>query len=450
MQSNHDQIINDALWKFHKDEEINIIPESLPIVKDFCKAKKMDSNLFAGLEVLFIQHHLGPFIPRIQEMVNYGLELSRCWFVDIPYSTNDQILDKLKKMGCPENQMAIPFNDPIAHYSRRQIDRIEWILSRLAKKNNRRILIIDDGGYFVRTLNHHKNQNKKLLSQLKERHMNLVEQTTRGQNYLESKEGKQVLDDLRIPAVSIARAHTKYDLESPFIGAAVIKVAKRRLEEIHRLGNELGRVLVFGYGAVGKETVRELLNFDLDEPVEVYDERISSEKIDKEINSQRVNALACFPEKGFYDTVFGCTGDHSIDRIEELGILSEGAVLISGSSAAVEFNREEFIHHAYEHDKDNFFILDAEKTRQEGIHAPIHMQLNGKKFSFLNAGFPINFDGNLECVPYLIIQLTHGMLVAAAKESLECKEVGLHRLNDADDNWFNENGLKYINSYVKM
>jgi hypothetical protein len=44
--------------------------------------------------------------------------------------------------------------------------------------------------------------------------------------------------------------------------------------------------------------------------------------------------------------------------------LSHDAILVSGSSAAIEFNREKFIDQAYRSDKDDFFIIEPEKSRR--------------------------------------------------------------------------------------
>ncbi|UCF13388.1 MAG: hypothetical protein JSW06_03800, partial [Thermoplasmatales archaeon] len=90
-------------------------------------------------------------------------------------------------------------------------------------------------------------------------------------------------------------------------------------------------------------------------------------------------------------------------------------------------------------DTGDFFITDPEKTRIDGIHAEINMNLDGKKFSFINAGFPVNFDGNIENIPSQIIQLTHCMLIAASQETLG-KKHGLHHLNKKNDNWIYKEG----------
>jgi hypothetical protein len=400
------------------------------------------------VDVLFIQHHLGPFIPKLKTMFHYGLEPSRCWFVDIPYSTNASVREELKKLGCSEVQMTGPFNDPIAPYSKRQLERVEFVLRSYANwKRSKKLLVIDDGAYFMRTLNWLLPRDKELVLGFKQRPTHIVEQTTRGHRYLEQHQVNGLLKFLNIPVVSIARTETKYDLESPFIGAAVSRAVKRALEESGRLKKGLGRVLIIGFGAVGRATACELMSLKTEKPMHVYDKRWKElQPMIEEIGTQ---ALKAFPNEGPYDTIFGCTGYASFP-LTKIGILSHDAILVSGSSAAVEFNREKFIDLAYRNDKDDFFIIEPEKSRRLGIHASLEMQKGDIRFSFLNAGFPVNFDGRMECLPYLIIQITHGLLLAAAKESLNsATKPGFHNLNRQDDQWFKEHGLLWIDRYGK-
>jgi hypothetical protein len=444
----HDHpIIQKALKKFYEDEMPETIAESLPLVEEFCK-ETFPAQLFTNLDVLFIQHHLGPFIPKLRTMFQYGLEPSRCWFIDIPYSTNASVREELKKLGCPEVQMAEPLNDPIAPYSKRQLERVEFILRLYANRERRkRLLVVDDGAYFIRTLNWLIPRDKELVLGFKEHRMYIVEQTTRGHRYLERDETKTLLKLFKIPAVSIARTETKYALESPFIGAAVSRAVKRSLEESGRIRKGLGRVLIIGFGAVGSATTCELTSLKTETPIHVYDKKWK--ELRPMIEKTGAKALKAFPNEGPYNTIFGCTGYASFP-LNKVGILSHDALLVSGSSAAVEFNREKFIDLAYRNDKDDFFIIEPEKSRRLGIHASLEMQKGDIRFSFLNAGFPVNFDGRMECLPYLIIQITHGLLLAAAKESLNSgNRPGFHNLNRQDDQWFKEHGLFWIDHYGK-
>jgi len=341
--------------------------------------------------------------------------------------------------------MVNPFSDPIAPYSRRQIERVEYLITRLLNQSDDKILVIDDGAYFARALRHQFSRNKKLINQLKKRGIKIVEQTTRGHRFLKNELEKNFLIDQDISAVSIARVNTKHNIESPFIGAAVARKVIEKLEETGRIEEGLGRVLVIGFGAVGKATTKELVKLGPTQPIEVYD---TDQKLSNEIKDMKAKPLDSFPKEGPYDTVFGCTGYTSLNTVEKLKILADDAVLISASSAAIEFNREDFIDDAYESDEDDFFIIEPEKARNKGIHASIHMNLEKKQFSFLNAGFPINFDGTLECIPSSIIQITHGLLIAAANQTITAP-AGLHHLNPKDDKWFTEHGLNWIKLYAE-
>jgi hypothetical protein len=444
----HDHpIIQKALKRFYKDEIPETIAKSLPLVEEFCK-EHLSTQLFANLDVLFIQHHLGPFIPRLRTMFQYGLEPSRCWFVDIPYSTNASVREELKRLGCPEAQMAEPLNDPIAPYSKRQLERVEFILRLYANwARRKRLLVVDDGAYFMRTLNWLIPREKELVLDFKEHPTYIVEQTTRGHRYLEGHKAKGLLERLNLPAISIARTKTKYALESPFIGAAVSRGVKRALKKSGRFKKGLGRVLIIGFGAVGKATACELMSLKTERPIHVYDKKWK--ELRPMIEQIGAQTLEAFPDKGPYDTILGCTGYASFP-LDKVDILSHDAVLVSGSSAAVEFNREKFIDLAYRNDKDDFFVVEPEKSRRLGIHAPLEMQKGDTRFSFLNAGFPVNFDGRMECLPCLVIQITHGLLLAAAKESLNsANRPGFRNLNRKDDQWFKEHGLPWIDRYGK-
>ena len=442
----HDHpVIRKALKRFYEDDLPESIAESLPLVDRFCK-EKVPADLFANVDVLFIQHLLGPFIPKLKAMFHHGLEPSRCWFVDIPYSTNDSVWKELKRLGCPETQMAEPLNDPIAPYSKRQLERVEFILRLVSKRESRnRLLVIDDGAYFVRTLNWLLPRDEELVLSYKRPSTHLVEQTTRGHRYLERDDAKALLKLIRVPAISIARTETKYSLESPFIGAAVSRAVKCALEQGGQTKQGLGRVLIIGFGAVGRATACELTGMKMEQPMHIYDKKWK--ELQPEMERIGARALKSFPNQGPYDTVFGCTGYASFP-LSKVDILSKEALLVSGSSAAIEFNRERFIDLAYRSDKDDFFILEPEKSRHLGIHAPLRLQKGDIRFSFLNAGFPVNFDGRLECLPYLVIQITHGLLLAAAQESLgSAHRPGFRNLNRQDDRWFQENGLFWIERY---
>lgn len=440
-----DSSIEKALQRFYADNITREIPDSLPLVEEFAK-QQLSPAAFDDIDVLFIQHQLGPFIGRLRSMMAHGLEYGRCWFVDIPYSTNHEVNNAIKALGCPEEQMVRLLDDPIAPYSRRQRERVEYLVRLLGEKEGKkRLLVIDDGAYFVRTLNHLMQTDGKLVASFKERGTYIVEQTTRGHRYLQEEEaGITALKALNFPVVSIARSRTKDALESPFIGAAVSRAMRNALEKRRGSDGDKPAILVIGFGPVGRATAIELVK-ELGISPDVYDK--AWRRLSKDIEGIKANPLKAIPHAGSYDVVLGCTGYASFPP-EKVGILANGALLVSGSSAAVEFNREGFIDRAYAHDDDDFYVVEPERTRKKGIHAPIMIHKDNKRFSFANAGFPVNFDGGLECLPAEIIQSTHGLLLAAAAECLE-QEPGFHQLNELQDNWMYTRGLDYIRAYAQ-
>jgi S-adenosylhomocysteine hydrolase len=439
------QIIENAVKCYYNYDIPDEVPNTLPLVDYFTKTN-LRKEVFSGINALFIQHQLGPLFPKVKTMIQHGLEPSRCWFVDIPYSTYPPLRDHLIKLGCPTEQMAEPFNDPISPYSKIQIERVMEIMKNLEGSKNGRILVIDDGAYFIRALIQYYRTEKTLVHSLKERGTSIVEQTTRGHQFLQEPEHECILDLLGIPVVSVARADTKYKLESPFIGASVAMATTTALQKDHHSLNNIEKALLIGFGAVGKEVTKELRRIIPEAQIDVYDINWRNKK--KEIKEIGAKSLEQIPFDGEYDAVFGCTGKSSFP-FDRTHILADDAKLISGSSAAVEFNREDFIDQALIDANDDFYVRNLDETRQQGIHASIKITKNGKNFSFLSAGFPVNFTGAVECLPTKIIQITHGLLLAAANQVLTRPKIGFNEICKEYDNWFTLEGLKEIEEFVK-
>ena len=55
-------------------------------------------------------------------------------------------------------------------------------------------------------------------------------------------------------------------------------------------------------------------------------------------------------------------------------------------------------------------------------------RLNKRQVNFINASYPVNFDGHMECLPTYIIQVTHTLLYAASLHVQKLKEPGLTEL----------------------
>ena len=433
------QKIEAVLKNFDREIISNYPPSELPLLSEY-KAMYKQKDYFKDIDVIFIQHHLGPFIPKLDEMINDGMNPTRCWFIDIPYSTNIDTKLLLVKNGFDENKMTTIFNDPLEDYEKNQSDRIKFLLFKIANRLERRkLLVMDDGAYFLRFLysaNIHDPKMAELFTGTR-----IVEQTTRGHRFIEN-QAMEIINKYKLGVVSIARCKTKINFESPFIGAAVARALTNRLGD--DILSEMKYISVIGFGAVGKATTARLLKKSPMAIIDVID--IDQTKRDEATEmSDRINSRKSFNQKQEYELIVGCTGYTSFE-LADRKLLVDGAYLASGSSAAVEFNRQGFVELADKYPDDEIEILDREETIKKGIHADIKFGQEGnKKFTFLNSGFPINFDGKMESQPPRIIQATHTLLYSAAIQTLENYNPGTMRMIESNkDQWIYEHSINYL------
>jgi S-adenosylhomocysteine hydrolase len=439
MNSPHPEIER-ALRDFGSYEIPPTPPMRLPLL-DSLRDLKSDRRRFASIDVLFIQHHLGPFIPRLESMFQDGLAPERCWFVDIPYSTNEVVRSWLEAQGCPSQQMCDPFDDPLAAYSEIQDARVSELINKIANRDTPQpLLVIDDGAYFARYLNRVKENDPSLLSAFD--NCSVVEQTTRGHRYIFN-HALGIVSECRLSVVSVARCRTKTEFEGPFIGAAVSQALIRRVGP--ERFSDIEDIAVIGYGTVGQATVRQILCKSPRATLDIVD--IDRKARDQASSIQGCQGIPQLREYHEYELVVGCTGYNSF-HLDQRRLLADGAILASGSSAAVEFNRAGFIDLADEFDDDELMVLHRNETLKKGIHADIHFQQEGEKvFYFLNAGFPVNFDGRIECLPAHIIQATHCLLYYASIQTLMQECPGVNTIDPEVDGWIFDNAVGELRHY---
>ncbi len=423
-------VIAKALKNFAEFKQPSAPLRHLPLL-DELNQYHLGEQSFADIDVLFIQHHVGPFIAHLQAMVDKGMALERAWFVDIPYSSNDEVKELLVEFGFPVNQQALAFNDPLACYNSSQKNRLAVLLEVMERrKDPRSLLVVDDGAYFVRYLYHLA----KISPQSASKYIGtkVVEQTTRGHRYLYSTEGLGIIKSYKLSVVSIARAKTKKQFEGPFIGAVVSRAMKRAIGRQRFI--DAANIAVIGCGVVGEATIKEILRISPDSIIDIVDTDAQARQRGKQF-APKCSGLSELRVDKQYDVVLGCTGYGSFS-LDQRKLLSDGAVLASGSSAAVEFNRTKFIELADRNADDEIEVINRGETISAGIHAEIRIKHeSGKMFSFLNGGFPVNFDGRMECLPTQIVQATHALLLAACKQVQLQQYAGMSHLNHDDDQW---------------
>ena len=432
-----------ALAGFDDEEIPGRIPTELPLLDTFTEAHTHTDNTATRLgdlnsvRVLFIQHHLAAFLPRIQTMVEEGMAWDQTWMVDIPYSSNEQVRNIISaKAGV---HMAEPLRDPLAPYHRSQLGRVKQAVEEIADSLGSGILlVVDDGAYFLRAL-HELRDRPGLVDRFRGR-THIVEQTTRGHRYLadrEHREFRRLLATIEATAVSIARCDTKTHVEAPFIGAAAGRGLRSALAKLGVDPAGLERVAIIGYGTVGQWVSDALKRSAPNARLSVVDTSWRQRRRIKAFGGSPHRRL---PRDQAYDLVVGCTGYASFDLDDRRALATE-SLLVSCSSAAVEFNRSRFIEKA---EADDRFEILSPAPGSDDIRAPIVMTDGDRRFTFVNAGFPVNFDGEIDNLPLRFIQATHTLLYAAGWQALRSTTPGVQPLDPRADQWILNNALHQL------
>ncbi|MGE5257715.1 MAG: hypothetical protein ACM3KE_13640 [Hyphomicrobiales bacterium] len=118
-----------------------------------------------------------------------------------------------------------------------------------------------------------------------------------------------------------------------------------------------------------------------------------------------------------FNLVIGCSGRASF-TVDDNVYLEEYAFLASASSGSVELSREDFIE-----------LADSSKIDEKNIHSDLRFRLVDRKATFLNGGFPVNFEGKVNCIPTRYMQPTATMMVSASLQAITCSAKGVLKLD---------------------
>jgi threonine dehydrogenase-like Zn-dependent dehydrogenase len=238
--------------------------------------------------------------------------------------------------------------------------------------------------------------------------------------------------------VSIARTKSKLKLEGPFIGEAVVAAIGRSAQV-----RDPKRIGVLGYGVIGKAAVEALEYRFPDAHITVVDTSDDALRRAHDGGSRRSVGKSLSVGQD-YDLLVGCTGTTSFN-VEDRQLLADDAVLASGSSAAIEFDRAGFVDLADYYPNDEIEVLDRANTRAAGIHADIRFRFEGERqATFLNAGFPVNFDGRSESLAAHMIQGTRSLIYSGVAQAIASPQPGLTTLSSDIDNWIYQNALSFL------
>lgn len=394
---------------YHLDQTIR---RRMPLTDRVVEHHAADAP-FEGVTALFFQHQLGNQVPMVDALIRLGLDPKGIHWVDIPYTSHERVRDVLGSMGIPPENFRtcddFRLLSPYAPYQRR---RAVQAYRELLDSDPEHLLVLDDGAYFLEAASCFEKRFRRCA---------IVEQTSRGFKKL-AKNAAMAAILKELPLIDVARSVPKRMLESPFIGAAVGASLAHHLEGQLERASEEARCLVLGYGHIGRSVAKSLDQTGgfARENVFVSDPRLRDGEIEAPFSSWTRG------DGGTFDLIVGCSGTTSFD-VGDAVFLNDGAVLVSASSGAVEFNRRNVVEWASASDLDDLWI--GEGIKEDCPHSTIPIHFPGRDVRLLNGGFPANFDGRICCVPDRYIQITMGLMVQAAVQAVRAETPGVHALD---------------------
>lgn len=385
---------------------------NLPLL-DAWLARSTGDRPLEGMSALLVQHQLSNQVPMLAALQALGLDPARTWWLDIPYTSHGRVRDFAHRvLDVPAANLPskpFPVLEPYAPW---QHARVVEALLAATREAPGPLLVLDDGAYVLEAL-------ASLAPGRWPRGVAIVEQTTRGFIKFERNASLRHAAAM-LPLVDVARSEPKRVLEPPFIAMAICAALQPHLQR--RFGSSFdGNCLVLGYGAIG-EQVATFLRHHFDIPrgrVYTHDPDPAAASL-----AQRRGFSRWDPQdfRTRFHVVVGCSGQASFS-VGDAVYLEDGALLASASSGAVELSRHDFIELADATPSDDVQVL-REGLDESDVHADVRLHIVDRTVTFVNAGFPVNFNGRLTVCPTRYIQPTPTMMVAAAAQAARALKAG--------------------------
>ena len=347
------------------------------------------------VQFVVLTHVVLDLVDFYNELGNYG-EIRL--LMPIPYSLDTRVLDLLSKKTTQVEILKLDqLSDPV-------------YLLEIFKKNvdsNKETIIVEVGGYFAPIIN----QIKECMG---ENLLGVVEDTEAGHLMYSN------LNELNVPVYSVARS----DLKSPedaLIGTSCVCATKKLIRKNKGLFNN-HTALVLGYGKIGQGIARVL--HLLHKRVLVYDTNPILRALALSHGFSIPTRQNAIKQANF---IYGATANHSI-KLRDLELLQNGAVLISCSSRAKEYDIDSF----------------EKKYGKLKISRNLERYEKGNYNFYLAAyGLPINFkNGKILVGP--IISLVRGeiamcvtKLMSSAKIEHEVMEISYKEKQELSFLWLN-------------
>lgn len=373
---------------------------------DFAVTRLKHRRPLEGRVLLLCQHQMQDELAQLDAFVELGADPHAIHWIDIPYTSHASVrAAAAADIGIPTENFSVHTFEPLGQYESYQIPRLKsWINDRWAEIcAGRPLVVLDDGCYFLRALG----------SRPPPGPVALVEQTQRGIE-LTRKNADARVAARSVPVVNVAESRPKKILESPAIAAAVLTSLESDLSEIYGTARPVEDWLVLGWGSLGR-AVSDLMD-------ESRDRRsIWVAEVDPSRRSEARalgHPLWSGEDNRRFGAIIGATGTDVFAASPTFPLI-DGGVLLSASSASVEFGRDRLLRRA------SAGLLRGPE-RAKSLHDHLRFEVDGREFVLANGGFPVNFDeGVVDRIPASEIQVTAACMVFGAAQAASAREPGV-------------------------
>lgn len=258
--------------------------------------------------------------------------------ISIPYSEKEEVRSDIEKLTT---------------LFRPKLDKISELIIKICQQHKeKKIILVEIGGYSAKISD--KLKNVKLA----------VEDTNQGYwNFVSHK------DKLNFPVVSMSNTEIK-KLENIHIAQSIVYSTETLLRKYFNQDFLHGKkVFVISYGGIGSVVCKCLQGHHAH--VSVYDK----DPIKMAMAHTDGYQIATKEKLKYADVIIGCTGSRSLE-MEDIHLLKEYSLLISGSSKQVEFPYD--------------CLCDFVDHKSKGKEIEL-INYQGKKFYIAYHGQPINF-----------------------------------------------------------
>lgn len=376
--------------------EIQLVPLT-PIEQPTAKlpllsywVQKCNPNAFKENVLLLVQHLLTDSVPFIKAFLDCGCAPENMIVVGIWYSTKEESVAELQKMG-----ISLHVSENSAAFNKALYVALVEALEKCTK--NKKLIIVEDGGYYVQALHESlpKIQWEKIC-------LGAVEQTTRGLE-IDSLIHKEI--GLKFPVISIADTYIKKEIEGPQVARAVA----RNLNDILRkmqMALAGKRVAIFGFGTIGRNLTEVLRN----DGCQVYVvEKDGAKMLNANLQGYKVCSAVTAVEE--CEILIGASGAQSITP-ELIRQLRDNTILVSASSQQVEIAIGELENLALE-----------SKSQISGVGTQYELSPRNQRVILVADGTPINFRS--DSLPNQIIDLVNVQLFGSVVKLSEIGDEGL-------------------------